>query len=151
MPPEAPAIATVSPRRTRRRSRTIRCEDENGHITYSNQTCPTGTTHERNVEYRPAVEVPRDGSADKGAKPASAAKAGNVVPGDSVETKNPERAKELDSEKNKALVAHCDDLAHRIEFAQQDALTADTGERASKELNLHRLQEEQKADCAPKS
>lgn len=133
----------------------VRCEDGMGHITYSNQPCPSGTTKERGVEYRPAVEVLPGESppADKNAKPSGmVGKSANAVPpSDDLETKNPERAKELDSEKNKARIARCDDLVHRIEFAQQDALTADIGERASKELNLHRLQEEQKADCSPQS
>jgi hypothetical protein len=143
----AAAIALAMALPAGARSDVKRCEDGTGRITYSNESCPTGTTRERIVEDRPAVEVPRD---DTGAKPVKSARTSNVVPspGDP-ETRNPERAQEVVREQRKAQIARCDDLVHRIEFAQQDLQSAGASERASMELGLRRLQEEHAADCTP--
>jgi len=123
-----------------------RCEDGAGHITYSNESCPSGTTHQRAVEDRPAVEVPRDDAA----KTAKAARMSNTVPtGTEADARNPEHAQELEREQRKSQIARCDDLVHRIEFAQQDLQSAGAAERASMELGLHRLQEEHTANCTP--
>jgi hypothetical protein len=126
-----------------------RCEDSQGHITYSNESCPTGTTHERSVDNRPAVEVladPANGKLPRGA-------GGKIVnssvpsPAPVVTPNNPEQTAEAASEQRKAQVARCDDLVRRIEYAQQDLLSAGASERASIELGLRRLQEEHKASC----
>jgi hypothetical protein len=126
-----------------------RCEDAAGHVTYSNEACPEGTSRERKVENRPAVEVPRDAAAEKaaaGARPVgivpSAAPAARAVA-------TPESEKEVAQEKRKSLVARCDDLVRRIEYGQQDLLSAAPGERASVELGVRRLQEEHESLCAP--
>jgi hypothetical protein len=130
----APALADVR-----------RCEDSAGRVTYSNQTCPSGTAKERAVEQRPAVEVPREGSAGPAThegvvKQSTAASAA----GD----RTPERSREISREQNKAQVARCDDLVRRIEYGQQDLLTTTGTERASVELSLRRLQDEHQANCA---
>ena len=123
-----------------------RCEDASGHITYSNEPCPTGTAKERPVDDRPAVEVPRDATGEK-ATPRSG-KVTSMVPSSSAaELKTPEREQEVAHEQQKARVARCDDLVRRIEYAQQDQLSAAPGERASIELELHRLQDEHEANC----
>jgi len=71
-----------------------------------------------------------------------------VVPtSSSAEAKTPEREQEVAREQQKARVARCDDLVRRIEYAQQDQLSAAPGERASIELELHRLQDEHEASC----
>jgi len=122
-----------------------RCEDEKGHITYSNEPCPTGTAKERSVDDRPAVEVPHDPGSDK--TPHSG-KVSSVVPSSSAaEPKTPEHAEEVAREQQKSLVARCDDLVRRIEYTQQDLLSAAPSERASVELGLHRLQDEHEANC----
>jgi hypothetical protein len=126
-----------------------RCEDANGRITYSNESCPTGTTRERAVEDRPAVEVPRDPAA-KPARPGSLSNSVPLLSGKETESVNPDRAQEISREQRKSQIARCDDLTHRIEFGQQDLLAASPGERASVELGLRRLQEEYKANCAPR-
>lgn len=124
-----------------------RCEDASGHVTYSNETCPSGTARERAVENRPAVEVPRESGGEK--TPASA-RGGAIVPsGAPVESRNPETLKELDQDQRKALVSKCDDLVRRIEYGQQDLLSAGSSERASVELGLRRLQQEHETLCAP--
>jgi hypothetical protein len=123
-----------------------RCEDPQGHITYSNESCPSGTAHERAVDNRPAVEVPSDSAS---AKAARGGKLENSVPSSAqpVTSNNPEQTAELASEQRKSQVARCDDLVRRIEYAQQDLLSAGASERASIELGLRRLQEEHKASC----
>lgn len=126
-----------------------RCEDNSGHITYSNEPCPTGTTRERGVENRPAVEIPPEKTPDKSAdKAPRTAKTGAIVPSASApETPSPERSQEVAREQKKSLIARCDDLVRRIEYSQQDLLAAAPGERASVELGLRRLQEEHEANC----
>jgi len=122
-----------------------RCEDANGHVTYSNESCPTGTAKERGVENRPAVEVPHDASE----RTSAAGRGGGIVPSaHPADTRTPQTLKEMDQEQRKALVAKCDDLVHRIEYGQQDLLTAAPSERASVELGLRRLQEEHESLCA---
>jgi hypothetical protein len=126
-----------------------RCEDAAGHVTYSNEACPDGTSRERTVEARPAVEVPKDGLADKSAP---GAKLGGIVPTGNAASRGPgsaETEQEIAQEKRKSLVARCDDLVRRIEYGQQDLLTAAPGERASVELGMRRLQEEHASLCAP--
>jgi len=128
-----------------------RCEDAAGHVTYSNEACPEGTSRERKVEIRPAVEVPHDAVAEKAALNTRAGING-IVPSAAPADHPPPAAgsdKESDQEKRKALVAHCDDLVRRIEYAQQDLLSAAPGERASVELGVRRLQEEHESLCAP--
>lgn len=121
-----------------------RCEDSNGRVTYSNESCPSGTAKERAVEQRPAVEVPREGTAGKAThdgvlkRPAVS----------EVRDHAPERSVEVSREQSKALVARCDDLVRRIEYSQQDLQTATGAERASVELGLRRLQEEHETNCA---
>jgi len=122
-----------------------RCEDAKGHITYSNEPCPTGTAKERSVDDRPAVEVPHDATSDKAPR---GGKVSSVVPSSAVvETKTPEHAEEVAREQQKSLIARCDDLVRRIEYTQQDLLAAAPSERASVELGLHRLQDEHEANC----
>ena len=58
-----------------------RCEDAAGHVTYSNEACPEGTSRERKVENRPAVEVPHDAAAEKAALNARAGINGIVPSG----------------------------------------------------------------------
>jgi hypothetical protein len=127
-----------------------RCEDAAGRVTYSNEACPDGTSRERKVENRPAVEVPRDPAAEKSAL---GAKAGGIVPSSapaSVHTPaTTESEKEIAQEKRKSLVGRCDDLVRRIEYGQQDLLSAAPGERASVELGVRRLQEEHEGLCTP--
>ena len=124
-----------------------RCEDAAGHVTYSNEACPDGTARERTVENRPAVEVPKDG----GEKFTSGAKVGGIVPaGGARVSASADSEKEIAQEKRKSLVARCDDLVRRIEYAQQEMLSAAPGERASVELGLRRLQEEHEASCTKK-
>jgi hypothetical protein len=127
-----------------------RCEDAAGHVTYSNEACPEGTSRERKVENRPAVEVPRDPAAEKAAL---GAKAGGIVPSGGPAGAHAPGAAETDKdialEKRKSLVARCDDLVRRIEYGQQDLLSAAPSERASVELGVRRLQEEHESLCAP--
>jgi len=129
-----------------------RCEDASGHITYSNEACPEGTSRERKVEARPAVEIPRDAAAAK-VIPNSKAGTGGIMASGNPPGRPRDPAPEADSEtlqeKRKALVARCDDLVRRIEYGQQDLLTAAAGERASVELGVRRLQEEHESLCAP--
>ncbi len=120
-----------------------RCEDGNGHVTYSNEACPNGTARERAVENRPAVEVTRAAPADK------AGRGSGIVPSPQAVTRDPATLQEMDQEKHRALVARCDDLVHRIEYGQQDLLSAAPGERASVELGIRRLQDEHATNCAP--
>jgi hypothetical protein len=128
-----------------------RCEDSSGRVTYSNEACPTGTSRERGVDDRPPVEVggTAEKSGDKAPHSGKASTSG-VVPGAGPDRYTPEQAREMSQEQRKSLLAHCDDLVHRIEFGQQDLLSAAPGERASMELGLRRLQEEHKANCAPR-
>jgi len=124
-----------------------RCEDAGGHVTYSNESCPSGTAHERSVENRPAVEVPRDGAGDRAT---AGLNGGSLVPsGHRADSHSPETAHEMDQEQRKALVSKCDDLVRRIEYGQQDLLSAAPGERASVELGMRRLQEEHETLCTP--
>jgi hypothetical protein len=119
-----------------------RCEDSTGHITYSNQACPSGTAHERPVELRPAVEVPQGAggkASQSGVLKLPDSPSAAVVPS--------ERAPDEKNEQNKAQVAHCDDLVRRIEYSQQDMITATGAEKASAELGLRRLQDEYQANC----
>ncbi len=122
-----------------------RCEDEHGRVTYSNEACPSGTTRERNVEERPPVELPRDTGTDATARVAATVR--NAVPEGGASLSDGERDRERKSEQKKAQVARCADLARRIEFAQQDLLAAAPGERASFELGVRRLQQEQTTNC----
>jgi hypothetical protein len=121
-----------------------RCEDAAGRVTYSNESCPQGTAHERPIEERPAVQVPRDAAGEKAQR---SGKMTMTVPAPDA-GRAAERAEEIAREQRKSAVARCDDLVRRVEYAQQDLLTASGGERASVELGLHRLQEEYEATCA---
>jgi hypothetical protein len=122
-----------------------RCEDAEGHVTYSNQACPSGTAKERGVEQRSAVEVPPGGNGApatrQGVLKVPESDAATVVP--RAEGPGPQSR-----EQSKALVARCDDLVRRIEYGQQDLLTTTGAERASAELGLRRLQDEYQANCA---
>ncbi len=60
-------VAAMTPLAAGAREELRRCEDAAGHVTYSNEACPTGTSRERTVENRPAVEVRRDGAGDNAA------------------------------------------------------------------------------------
>jgi hypothetical protein len=122
-----------------------RCEDSEGRITYSNESCPSGTARERPVEERPAVEVTRDPGSEKALHAGTLKRAASGEA--SAELHNPERAQEVAREQNKALVARCDDLVRRIEYSQQDLLSASGAERASIELGVRRLQQEHEATC----
>jgi len=129
-----------------------RCEDAAGHVTYSNEACPEGTSRERKVENRPAVEVPHDAAAEKAALSAKAVGSGIVPSPGPAPARTPASAdsdKETEQEKRKSLVARCDDLVRRIEYGQQDLLSAAPGESASVELSVRRLQEEHETLCAP--
>ena len=126
-----------------------RCEDAAGRVTYSNEACPEGTSRERTVERRPAVEVPKDGAAEKSQ---TSARVFGIVPASGTEghaPANAETEKDIAQEKRKSLVGRCDDLVRRIEYAQQDLLSAAPTERASVELGLRRLQEEHENLCTP--
>jgi hypothetical protein len=120
-----------------------RCEDDKGRITYSNEACPTGTAKERPVENRPAVEVPRDGTGGKATHEGVAVKRAEVE-----HERLPEKSQDVAREQNRAQVARCDDLVRRIEYSQQDLLTASAAEKASVELGVRRLQDEYQANCA---
>lgn len=138
-------VAAMTPLAAGAREELRRCEDAAGHVTYSNEACPTGTSRERTVENRPAVEVRRDGAGDN-----AAGHGGAIVPSArAAASRDPASVKEMDQEKHRALVARCDDLVHRIEYGQQDLLTAAPGERASVELGIRRLQQEHASVCAP--
>ena len=118
-----------------------RCEGADGQITYSNEPCPTGTAKERAVEDRPAVVVPHDAGSEKAVR--SGKVTGTLQSTGQADAKSPENAQE----QKKALVARCDDLVRRIEYGQQDLLSAAAAERASIELGVRRLQEEHQASC----
>jgi hypothetical protein len=119
-----------------------RCEDDKGRVTYSNEACPSGTARERPVEQRPPVELPQGGGE-------KASHSGVLKPTVSEPGRAPEqRVQETNREQNKAQVAHCDDLVRRIEYSQQDLLTATGAERASVELGVRRLQDEYQSGCA---
>jgi len=120
-----------------------RCEDEKGRITYSNEACPTGTARERAVENRPAVEIPRDGLGGKATHDGVAVKHAEGEP-----ERAPDKSREVAREQSRAQVARCDDLVRRIEYSQQDLLTASGAEKASVELGVRRLQDEYQANCA---
>jgi hypothetical protein len=145
-------IALVGTAGVRAADNLRRCEDAGGHVTYSNEACPDGTSRERKVENRPAVEVPHDATVDKAALNTRAAVGGIVATGNSSATRpapTVDADKETAQEKRKSLVARCDDLVRRIEYGQQDLLSAAAGERASVELGVRRLQEEHESLCAP--
>ncbi len=120
-----------------------RCEDAGGRITYSNESCPSGTAHERAIEDRPAVEVPTQ-------PPGSGAVRGVVPSAAPAPDRNPEHLREVEREQNKSRIARCDDLTRRIEYGQQDLIATTDPERASVELGVRRLQEEHKNNCAPR-
>lgn len=124
------------------RAEVRRCEDASGHVTYSNESCPSGTAHERPVEERSAVSVPHE----PGEK---ASHSGKLTISPPAPAATP-AGEDVQREQRKSQTARCDDLVHRIEYAQQDLMTAGSGERASMELGLRRLQEEHEANCAPK-
>jgi len=129
-----------------------RCEDAAGRVTYSNEACPEGTSRERKVENRPAVEVPHAAATEKAVTNAKAGVGGIMasgVPPAAQRVPAAEDDKETAQEKRKSLVARCDDLVRRIEYGQQDLLSAAPGERASVELGVRRLQEEHESLCAP--
>jgi len=143
----AAGLALVAGQEAGARDELRRCEDAAGHVTYSNEACPTGTARERGVENRPAVEVPHDGPAEK--KAALASKPAGIVPSAvPAPVRTAEHEEEMAREQKKSLVARCDDLVRRIEYGQQDLLTAAPGERASVELGVRRLQEEYEANCS---
>jgi hypothetical protein len=145
MLPVLAVLAVLGPAGAWAKADMRRCDDGAGHVTYSNESCPTGTTSERNVEDRPPVEVPGDGAADKGGR---SGKVTGIVPSNvPANPGTPERAEEAAREQRKSRLARCDDLVRRIEYAQQDLLSAAPGERASFELGVRRLQEEHAANC----
>ena len=154
-----------------------RCEGTDGRITYSNGSCPSNTRQQRTIEYTPSLEVGRpktdeaagsganeaaEANKDKGkaekaadkAKEKAKAAAGVVKsrpakPNPAAGT-TPDQAREAEAEKRKAQLGVCDDLVHRIEFAQRDYDAAPAGERASAELALRRLQAEHTEQCEPR-
>lgn len=120
------------------RAEVTRCEDAKGRVTYSNAACPEGTTKERPVTSRSAVEVPDSGAG------ASAEQIGVRRSGAASPAATPSAASRDDA---RALVAYCDDLVRRIGFRQQDLLSTTGNERASAELGLRRLQDEHQSNC----
>jgi len=123
-----------------------RCEDAHGGITYSNEACPSGTARERGVEDRPPVEtVPGTATGQAPHEGSNSVRA--TVPSGTSPPVPPESAREISAEQRKVQIARCDDLVHRIEYGQQDMLSAAPSERASIELGIRRLQAEHEANC----
>lgn len=121
-----------------------RCEYSDGRVIYSDEPCPSGTQRSRTVDEKPAVEVIKAPTHERGLDAKSSGsvrRSGTTEPG--VADKDPEAASEL----RKMKVAECDDLVRRIEYAQHDLLAAAQGERASAELSLRRLQAEYEGKC----
>ena len=120
--------------------------DAHGGITYSNEACPSGTARERGVEDRPPVEtVPGTATGQAPHEGSNSVRA--TVPSGTSPPVPPESAREISAEQRKVQIARCDDLVHRIEYGQQDMLSAAPSERASIELGIRRLQAEHEANC----
>jgi hypothetical protein len=153
-----------------------RCETTDGRVTYSDGACPAGTTLRRTLDYAPSLEVgngsaslksdrPDDGnpappkgspaSATPVAPPPTSSGAITRVPhggarGDAAAgAADPDALRAAASERRKARLATCDSLVRQIEYAQDEFDAADAAERASRELELRRLQADHKARCAP--
>ena len=120
-----------------------RCEFTDGRVIYSDEPCPAGTQRSRTVDEKPAVEVIKAPTHERGqsAQTSGVRRSGQTEPG---AEKDPEAASEL----RKMKVAECDDLVRRIEYAQHDLTAAAQGERASAELSLRRLQAEHEGKCS---
>jgi len=98
----------------------------------------------RTVDQKPAVEVSKT-PGDERAHDAKSAGSVRRAPPTSVADQNQDR--DTASELRKIKLAECDDLAHRVEYAQRDLNAAAEGERASAELSLRRLQAEHEERC----
>ncbi len=124
-----------------------RCESTDGRVVYSDEPCPAGTQHMRTVDENPAVEVGKD-ARDEHTQDARSAgsvrRAGQTAQSGTDQSHDREAASEL----RKIRLAECDDLVRRIEYAQRDLNAAASGERASAELSLRRLQAEHEDKCA---
>lgn len=133
-----------------------RCEFTDGRVIYSDEPCPAGAQHARTVDEKPAVEVMKAEQAQNAkssgtvSERAQDAKSSGTVRR-STETADDSKDPEVASELRKMKLAECDDLVHRIEYAQHDLNAAAATERASAELSLRRLQAEHESKCASRA
>ena len=122
-----------------------RCETTDGRVVYSDEPCPAGTQKSRTVDEKPAVEVIKGPVHERGQ---SAQSSGTVRRSERTELDAENRDPETNSELRKMKVAECDDLVHRIEYAQHALNAASESEKASAELSVRRLQAEHETKCA---
>jgi hypothetical protein len=155
-----------------------RCETADGRVTYTNGKCPANARRSRSVDDTPAVQVIGERPAASAAAGASdvGTKSDGEAPADAAKTEAKAGAKpsttvrsvaagatvsrapaadlppaqlmeQLDRERDRQR-AVCDQLLRRIDFAYADLEAATSGQRASYELQLRRLQDEYLAQCA---
>ncbi len=150
-----------------------RCEDRNGRITYTDEPCPPGARSARRVDDSAPVQV-RDGAvrpandgkdeaaepkgdaakadagksgapratADKGAPATGELRAGRIVA-----SSTPEQEMQRLDELRARQQRQCTELTRKVDYARADLQAAGSGDRASAELALRRLQEEARLVC----
>jgi hypothetical protein len=121
-----------------------RCESADGRVVYSDEPCPSGTRQMRTVDEKSAVEVLKPVEHAHDARSAGSVR--RTEP-EAVGAADGARDPDAVSELRKRKLAECDDLVHRIEYAQRDLSAASEAERASVELSLRRLQAEHTSRC----
>lgn len=122
----------------------FRCEDGKGRVTYSDEPCPSSARSIRRIDDTPPVRVNED-AAPKAVTRLSAP----VINLQAVQTTafDPDAEfRRLDEDRVRQQ-RECQRLNQRIAYASNDLATASESQRASAELALRRLQEEQRAVC----
>lgn len=152
-----------------------RCEDRNGRVTYTDEPCPPGARSARRVDDSAPVQVrdsagrPATDAKDETAEPkADAAKGdagksgagrtgataekgapavGDLRAGRIVASSTPEQEMQRLDELRARQQRQCAELTRNITYARADLQAAGSGDRASAELTLRRLQEEARLVC----
>jgi len=141
-----------------------RCEGRDGRVTYTDEPCPVTARSARKVDDSAPLQVREAG------RPAREQPAGDAQPaGAAAAASEPKKAAALLQKPARVTTATppdqeirrideqrarqqslCEQARRRAEFAARDLDAAGSGERASAELALRRVQEEVRALCPPR-
>ena len=123
-----------------------RCEAPDGKVTYSNESCPPGTTAVKKVDTRPPVtEADAKSAKTRAQRDAEEAKA--LDKQREAEEKSRARAREAARKKEEQLERECNKKRIAVNTARDAVESASLNRRAELEKKLARAQESFEKDC----
>lgn len=123
-----------------------RCEAPDGKVTYSNESCPPGTTAVKKVDTRPPVtEADAKSAKTRAQRDAEEAKA--LDKQREAEEKSRARAREAARKKEEQLERECNKKRIAVNTARDAVESASLNRRAELEKKLARAKESFEKDC----